>query len=61
MRHYLMFQNNGEKMGENLLLVKNSQHFQECSPSLEGKVPATISVIRPATPSACSFSTLKES
>lgn len=45
MRHYLMFQNNGEKMGENLLLVKNSQHFQECSPSLEGKVPATISVL----------------
>lgn len=52
MYHFLLFQNSGEKMGENMLLVKISKHFQECSPFLEGKVP-TISVTHPVTLSAC--------
>lgn len=52
----LLFQNNGEKMVENLLFVKISQCFQECSPFLRGKVPATISVTHPVVLSACSVS-----
>lgn len=58
--HSLLFQNNGEKMGENMLLVKISKRFQECSPFLEGKVPATISVTHPLTLSACLLSFLEE-
>lgn len=60
MYYSLPFQNNGEKMGKNLLLVKISQRFQECSPFLGAKVPATISVTHPVTPSACSVSPLKK-
>jgi len=60
MHHFLSFQNNGEKMGENMLLVKISQCFQECQPFLEGKVPASISVTHPVVLSACSVSSLKK-
>lgn len=51
--HSLLFQNNGEKMGEKMLLVKISKRFQERLPFLEGKVPVTISVTHPVTLSAC--------
>lgn len=60
MYHSFSFQNNSEKMQKNLLLVKTSHHLQECLPFLEGKVPATISISHPVTPSACLVSPLKK-